>query len=150
MSNFFKYFGLLAFIFLTSIAIFFVNTELSSSYLNKLVENDYSTIIITLFGFNIAIQTIALGQLQEIESYIKKHGHFKNTRSELKQNIFLNLILVILSFFVLIGKNSQIDLIKTNNLILGTFDILLVAILVTTLLLLYETITVIYKSLNSN
>lgn len=144
MSNFFKLIGAFTTVILISIVINYSASFLGSSFINDFLSNEYFTVLLTLLGFNIAIQTIVLGQLLSIETAMKKIGHFKNTRSELKQNIYLNFSSVLFSIPLLLMKASTNEFLLTNMVIINT---LLLSIFVLALFLLFETLSSAYKML---
>lgn len=145
MKHFFKIFGVLSFsVILSSIFVTFGNA-IQSSFVADFIDNQIITIATTLFGFNIASQTILLGQLQNIEVSMKKLGHFKNTRNELQANAITNLVIICLIFVLVATLQSTNPLFQGNNIVL-VLQIALISCLSLIMHLLFETVVAIYRT----
>jgi hypothetical protein len=107
---------LLGIVFLNLIvAVGLVTTQflIGGDFLTEFIKNQVPQIMATAMALNIATITFLSGSLVNIERALKGDKElFKNTRSELKQNIIAMACIYVLNLFVTIFVNN-------NNVIFG-------------------------------
>lgn len=147
-----KIVGIFCTAFLLSFILTQINRITGNGYIYTFINNDSIQIVSTLLGFNIAVLTILMGQISDLESLFNKIGHFKKTRSEMYQNAFFNIILII-SIFLLrvfrIEKNSIIMKFMTEQLRANLnffFEISILAALILNIFLIYDTLKTVFDT----
>lgn len=124
---------LLGIVFLNLIvAVGLVATQflIGGNFLTEFIKNQVPQIMATAMALNIATITFLSGSLVNIERTLKGEKElFKNTRSELKQNIIAMACIYVLNLFVTIFVNN-------NNVVFGIevqYIVLTISLLLTLL-----------------
>ena len=134
-----------------SLVIIGLNSLCGNNFIPDFIKNDALTISTTLMGFNIAVHTILIGQITDVEIYVQRIGLFKNTRKELKDNALFNVFLLVLIFFLkllkfdkdcVICKSLGLNLITKINF---AIDVIIMSAIVMIVCLIIETIKSVYK-----
>lgn len=150
-----KIFGYICFSILLASIFVFIGLKTGDGFMFDFINSSSINIAVTLLGFNIAIHTILVGQITDIEIHHNKLGHLKGTRKELRENAVSNIFLVILMFVFrllklgpgsVLGNIINSNMISTINFIL---EILVLACIIFIMSLIFETITAVYKIYDS-
>lgn len=119
----------------------------NSNFLYTFSTSQSLTIIATVLAINVAVITFLIGNLITLESMSKK-VHFKNTRKELRANIYLMLVIFGINFLVVSinrsGNSIHLNQGRTidTSFILSSVSVILVALLFIALL---EIVNVIFS-----
>jgi hypothetical protein len=149
-----KLIGYITTCILISIFLFFLEYIFGNNFIHNFIDNNVIDFAATLLGFNIAIQTILLGQLVNIETTLKKLNIFSKTRRELKDNSIMNFIILFFIFLMKIlhiNSNSIIAKFLSQQMLINfntVLDILIVGSIVMVFFLIVETIKAVYSSYN--
>jgi len=146
-----KLIGYIASAVIFSLVIIGLNSLSGNGFVFDFIKNDALTISTTLMGFNIAVHTILIGQITDIEIYVDHIGLFKNTRKELKENALFNVFLLVLIFVLkLLKVNDNCTICRNISTGLATYynfviDVVIMSALILIVCLIVETIKSVYK-----
>ena len=143
-------FGHLVFSVIMSVIIFKINFLSGNDFIVNFIDDSALNISSTLLGFNLTIHAIIVGQISSIELAVKKIGHFKETREELKENAIFNIFLIILIFGLHLlkikpGSSLSNFLGDFSKVINYWSDIAIIASMVLIIMLMVETIKAVYQ-----
>lgn len=147
-----KIFGYLSLSFIITLIFFSLGKLTGSNFINDLYETDAIQYAITLLGFNAAVQAILVGQLVNYETLIKQAGHFRLTRIELKHNLILNVVLLMVMFttkFMYIEDGGYLQRIFTNyysNVFNESMVLINSTCLILIVMLILETLRAVYMN----
>ena len=111
--------GLIFALILIEIPILIIDHFVGNGFLTDFMKNQSLTIMGTLLGLNIASSIFLVGYLTNIES-IRNKQLFTRSKKEIKQNIYLMIIIFLLQLIVLVAtpsitKNSS-EVIKNTSM----------------------------------
>jgi hypothetical protein len=106
-----------------------------SKFLFRFASDQSVPLMATVLALNVAIVTFLIGHLVTIESQLKKMI-FKNTRNELKQNIYLMVVIFFLNFFIVAATKENLSWHFGNKNLDGTLILSSISAFLTILLIL--------------
>lgn len=103
-----------------SVSINFVSLELESKFLIKFLEGNLITLLVALLAINTTTMSIVMVKLRELKD---KFGiNFDNTLSSLRISVYEQVLLIPLSIFLLVVRDSSIitTCLKHSQFVLDT------------------------------
>ena len=145
-----KLFGIICFSIMFSWMFTGLDWITGNGYVFDFINKESLQIATTLLGFNIAVHTILIGQINNMETLVQKFNIFDNTKRELKHNAVFNLLLIVLIFFFRVLKLTPTSPLALTigtqyiGIINYTLEIFILSCLVLIFYLIYETVQAVF------